>query len=388
MIWLLWLGCTGGDTGALPEPIDSVMSVPCPVAGELGLAVHVQVPAQSRFTDKFPVVIRVPPASTSGFAETFPAADLLRQGVAVVRFLSPGETAQGSLSGGTDDGKGANRLAALGCVAAWVVDDFPVPVGGLVVTGLSNGGTQVLAAGPLPVDAIVLWESPLVDQLITNEPAPSGIVDPHFTPGSCTLARCPFPGRAENLRWNGEALWDDVDGDGTAVDEPILRLLPDPDGGRGFVSRELWDEVDANVATVFAGDVPRDWPTRAATNAFWAPRDATIALQTPPARVWYLASAQDHVQTFHEPVRVAQLALGAIPFFRVNPDAAYLQALGASVDLEYPAGTLVADPEAEGALPELSDATFVVAAELEAIDRIAHDTWVPDLDASLSDVIP
>lgn len=374
MIWLLWLGCAGIDTETPAEPIDSVMSVPCPVAGELGLAVRVQVPTQSRFGDEFPVVIRVPPASTSGFAETFPAADLLRQGVAVVRFLSPGEAAEGSLSGGIDDGKGANRLAALGCVATWVADSFPVPVGGVVVTGLSNGGTQVLAAGRLPVDAIVLWESPLVDQLITNEPAPSGIIDPHFTPASCTLAACPFPGRAEKLRWNGEALWDDVDGDGVAVDEPILRLLPNPNGGLGFVSRELWDDVDANAATVFTGGTPNDWPTRAATDAFWAPRDATVALQTPPARVWYLSSAQDHVQTFHEPLRLAQLALGGIPFFRVNPDAAYLQALGASVDLEYPAGTLVADPEAAGALPELPDAIFVVAAELEAIDRIAHDT--------------
>lgn len=370
------VACRDGDD-APPEP--TIEHVACDVAGDEGLAVRIARPHAPRYGDVAPVVVRVSGIGADGFTDDFADGPAQALGVAVVRFLDPGATDGDVASGGTFDGYGDNRLAAIGCAVGRAAE-LGDPV---LLTGLSIGGNAVLLAD-VAVDGVVLWESPLTDQLVLIEPSPGDVVDPTFTPGSCTLdAGCPFPDRADDIRLAAGEPWRDFDDDGVIdADEPAYHLLPDGSGAT-FPSVALDADLRAGGRSL-----PDDWPDADALAAFWSPRDAAPALRAVrdgarDGRFLYVATADDHAQVFHEHVRLAQEGLGAASFFRLGPDAAYMDALGAPVDVEHDAGTLVADVYADGALPTASSPDLVLAAELELADRARDGDWRADLDAVL-----
>lgn len=397
LIAAVLVACHAGADGdpVAWDPTDLVTQAPCAAAGDQGLAVRVQIGAHPRHGDAVPALIRVWPDTRSGFDEAIASAPAVDRGAAVVRFLDPGDTADGHTSGtiGLDDAEA--HAAAVRCVADFARSDaFPRPVSSVILTGVSQGGTAALfAAIDAPIDGTVLFEPPLVDQLVLNEPAPDGIVDPTFTPGTCTLAGCPFPGRAARLVWTGDGFVHDLDGNRVRdADEPFERLLPDPLGGLGFPSSDLYADVTAHADTAFDGAIPSGWPDPSAVQAFWAYRDATEPLSTVRdggGGAWILVATHvDHVQAFHEHVRIAQDALSYADFFRINADAAYVADVGGPAIDEVPAGVVIADPDAAGALPEGPDDPFVLAAELELADRAWSDRWDADLDAVIADDPP
>lgn len=387
--------CSGAETDPpfrTPyETLDVYEQLPCAVAGPAGLSVHVQTPALARYDDAFPVVIRVWPPHRAGFEEVIPTPPLLDRGAALVRVLDPGEADEGHSSGGPVGESGLARVEAVRCAVEWVNTAFPRPVGAVVLTGQSLGGDTVLhAAFDDGVSGVVLFEPPLVDQLVMDEPAPTDVVDPSFAPGTCTLDGCPFPGRAEALAFDGRRLWVDLDGSGTIdAGEPIERFVPDPDERYlGFVSLDLLDEVLGRSAAIFGGDAPRDFPERPASEAYWMYRDASVPLRRASAehagRFLLVATERDHLQRWHDHVRIAQEALVDAAWFRLNPDATYVAEAGAPDVGELPAFETVDDPDAPGALPEGNDDPYVLAAELELADRAWSSRWEADLDAVLA----
>lgn len=395
-VGLALAGCHGGETDtARPgfEPLDVYEQLPCAVTGDAGLSLHVQAGPRARYEDAFPVVIRVWPPHRGGFEEVIPTAPLLDLGGALVRVLDPGEAVDAHASGGPVGESGLARVEAVRCAIAWVNTAFPRPVGAVVLTGQSLGGNTVLhAAFDDGVAGAVLFEPPLVDQLVLDEPAPNDVIDPAFAPGTCTLDGCPFPGRADKLAFDGQRLWVDLDASGT-IDpgEPVERFLPDPDrDALGFLSLDLLDEVLGRSAAIFGGDPPRAFPERPATEAYWAYRDATEPLRRAASehegRFVLVATERDHLQRWHDHVRLAQSSLVEAAWFRVNADAAYVAEAGAPDVGERPAFEVVADPDAPGALPEGNDDPYVLAAELELADRAWANRWEPDLEAVIAPI--
>ncbi len=394
------VGCTGADTDSdtggtalVVGPVDDFPQVACDAAGDEGLALHVLAGAVPRYDDGYAVFVRVWPDHRPGFEEVLPSPPALERGAVVVTLLEPGTSMDGHASGGPVGESGTARVEAVNCALRYVRGDtFPVTAGPVVLTGVSFGAGTVMHAALEPLaDGAVLFEAPLVDQLVTLEPTPQRTLDPSFVPGTCTLdGGCPFPGRGPALVWSGSDLFHDLNSDRVKDDgEPVLALMQDPTGGSlGLPSVELFDEVAANSATVFDAAVPARWPTRAATLAYWASRDATVPLQRVRdeglGRWLFIATATDHVQVLHEHVRVMQEALPHAAWFRLDPDAAYLSLVGAPAGLEFPAFATVADPDAPGALPEAPDGLITLAAELELADRAHANDWSDDLDAVLA----
>jgi hypothetical protein len=396
---LVGLGCRGpadaSDASDVTVPDDTDATelhaqVGCPeAAGDEGIAIWLRLPGQSRHPGAIPVIFEVGPYFYAGFDERpGPDGPVIARGAAVLRFLDPGTTSTDGAwtSGGVEDPGGPARLAAIRCVADWVRGpSFPAELGAFVVVGLSSGGNPVVldVADGLPVDGTVLWESPLLDQLMMKEPGQRGedgaiaFVDPTFEAGTCTLASgCPFPGRGPQLRVPPGAhptVFRDLDGDGVlGAGEPFYEL------NEGIPSLELWDEVAAqDPAIVFGGPIPGTWPSRPEVVAWWASRAATPGLVALKAQgggnFLLIGTRDDHVQLFHEHERLALEALAGAHFVRLNPDAAYVAEVG---------GTLVeADPGPDlSNLPELPDAVLIQAAELELVDRVAAGVWDPDLD--------
>ena len=361
---ILWLiACNPPIVPVIPAS-QVVEQVACDGAGDEGLAVQITRPTTPRYGDVTPVFVDVGGAGETGFQ---PTADV-DQGAVDVQFLDAGTTDGTWASGGTFDEYGPNRLAAVACA----VDRAREEGDPVVLIGRSMGGDAALLAD-VDVDATVLFESPLVDQLVLSEPSPGGLVDPTFVPGSCSLdGGCPFPGRSTDLRFD-QGLYRDLDGDGgRGAAEPAYQLAHGPD--RPYPSRALLAD---------AGSVLPEAPSLADVDAFWATRDAGPALRDVrdgrrDGRFLFVSTATDHVQVFHEHLRLAEEGLSHASFFRVNPDSAYS---GAS--LETPAGEVIVDPEAEGALPELPDSAMILAASLEMADRAHDGNWTPDLSAPL-----
>jgi hypothetical protein len=405
MLGLLVVACSETETAAdIPGGTADVV-VACAPAEPEGLAIRVWWPAasESRYLGRTPVLVRQGGAGTIGWDIGHDVVDALSVGATVVQYLRPGTSDDGATSGGVDTFGGAASVASLGCVGAYLDGAAPregapfaelVPHAGVrVLTGLSVGGNLVLIAherGVLSADGVVLWESPLVDQLILEEPTLDGALDPLFVPGSCTLdAGCPFPGRAQVTGFDASAqkLFRDLDGDALpGAEEPLYEGLHEVRGdGVAFYSEEMAADAEA---TALVDGVPGWWPDGSARGTFWADWDATATLrgvrdegsETP---YLLLARGVDHVQLVHDHVAMAQEGLAGARFFRLNPDASYVRALGGGTPAEQPAGALVLDPVALDALPMTDLDALVLAGELELADRLTLDRWEPDLDGVL-----
>lgn len=399
------LGCTGGgevDPGGVAD-----VQIPCATAEPEGLAVRLWWPAadSGRHLSQAPVLVRVGGAGSVGFDIGHDPSLAVEQGAAVVQFLRPGVSDDGRASGGIDDFGGASTSDSLACVVAYL-DGEVDPIDGetfaaqvphasvTIATGISVGGNLVLNAAHqgMPVDGVVLWESPLVDQLVLQEPTlAGGVLDPDFVPGSCTLdGGCPFPERGPRLRWSDlhDSLYQDLDTDGFLDDEePAYTGLKELSTDVAmFYSRELAAEAEHYA---FAVDTPPTWwQTDAERDAFWSQWDSTEALvairdgSTTP--FVYLARGVDHVQLVHDHVLVAQEGLIGADFFRLNADAAYIDTLGGGQVSEQPAGTTVTDLGALDALPMVDVPKHLLSGELELADRAWLGVWDPDLDGVLS----
>ena len=400
----LFCGCTEEpiedppDAPTPTEPTITTVQLPCPVAGNKGLAVRTWTPGEDhrRWGTAAPVFLRLGGLGSVGFQIQVDAEIAAQKGAVVVQFIGPGQAGSEASSGGTNDFFGKNYRAALQCVFEYLegtrVDDegsaFPADAEVVIATGLSlSGGSLVtsVASGTTPADGVVLWESPMVDQIITSELSPGGTLDPLFVPGTCTLDKgCPIPDRAALLQIDGEelVLFQDLDQNGMhSNDEPQYLGVEDTWTGtsRRYFSMELQAEASALI-----GDPPPYWWVEAKrTQTFWAARDATEALiqirdEGSSIPFIFVASAMDHVQPHHEHVRLAQEGLLGSVFFRLNADNSYTKTIK-----ELPAGECIDDPDDFTELPNGLFTTMVLAAELELADRLWADNWEPDLDEPL-----
>ena len=398
------------DAGQADAQID------CPIAGAEGLATRLWWPSSKGARHgAVPVFVRVGGAGSVGWDIGHDPALATENGAAVVQFLRPGTAdPDGSASGGVDDFGGPGVRDAFACTVRFVrgevgaldgasrEDLAPFLPGFVVGTGLSLGGSHVLNAAvgdaTLPVDGVVMWESPLTDQITLQEMSPFGALVDNFEPGSCTLdGGCPFPGRQESLRYHmSGVLWADTDGDDVRdASETYFRPLIDQITGFSFVSTEMHAEVEANAAAVFApvGGVPADWQDAASTEAFWLGWDAVVSLRQvrdagDDRPMFVLGSRFDHAQIVHEHTRVGLEGVSGARFFRLNPDSAYLGGLGETDLLEFPGNTVVDDPAVLDALNEPRPDRQLLAAELELVDRLHAGVWDDDLDAVLIPVVP
>jgi hypothetical protein len=382
--------------------------IACAIAEAEGLATRLWWPSsEDARHGAVPVFVRVGGAGSVGWDIGHDPALATQNGAAVVQFLRPGTAdPDGSASGGVDDFGGPGVRDAFACAVRFVrgevntldgasrEDLAPFLPGFVVGTGLSLGGGHVLNAAvgdaTLPVDGVVMWESPLTDQITLQEMSPFGTLVGNFEPGSCTLdGGCPFPGRQEILRYHRSGvLWADANRDDVLdAGEAYFRPLIDQITGFSYVSTEMHAEVEANAAAVFApvGGVPADWQDAASTEAFWLGWDAVASLRAvrdsgDDRPMFVLGSRLDHAQLVHEHTRVGLEGVSGARFFRLNPDSTYLGGLGETDLLEFPANTVVDDPVVLDALNEPRPDRQLLAAELEVVDRLHADVWDDDLD--------
>lgn len=371
----------------------------CEVADEQGLAVRLWFPSpeNSRFESTAAVVLRVGGAGTVGFSQRVSPVTLVKQGVGVVEYLSPGTSDGEFSSGGVEGFYADSEVGAIECVLNYLQStDSPFGEEALVVaTGVSIGGNSLLNAvvvSGAPVDGVVLWESPLVDQLILEEPSIGGALDPSYQAGLCSLeAGCPFDHWKTQLAFDpqgGGRLYRDDDGDGNLeMGEPLYDYRETEDQTPVY-SREMTAVAEA---LVFGGSPPDWWLTGDDLDKFWSSRDATGSLLSirdngSICPFIYLATGVDHLQLVHDHVILAQEGLAGADFFRLNPDASYVEEAGAKTTVELPAGEYLINPTALSMLPEIDTDAIVLAGELELIDRLYAGRWEADLDGVIADL--
>jgi hypothetical protein len=383
------LACIPDATLSEEDRLDLV--IPCDVAGDAGLAVRIWRPAEPRYGELAPIFVRTGGLGTVAYQIHLDQGPARAEGAVVVQHIPPGQAGQEASSGGVDDRFGQNWNDGLRCVLAYVdsaefAEQVPEGAGPRIGTGLSLSGgnlVNVLADDPSLADGAVLWESPLVADVILSELSPGGVADPLFVVGSCSLdGGCPVPGRGEQLRWSqaDDAPFEDRDDDGVVGDqEAAYRGMADPSVGEKplFHSPSLFSDA-ADLAK------PEWWPAEADVEDFWSPRDASAALQDirdlgSSVAFIYVARSDDHVQVLHEHVRLGQEGLIGADFFRLNPDDAY-----ADHGRENPAGVMVEGVDLSDKLPTRSWEDLVLGAELELADRVFFGTWDVDLDATLN----
>ncbi len=209
----------------------------------------------------------------------------------------------------------------------------PADVNVQLLLGLSNGGNLVyttLADADLELgalDGVITWETPIGAQLVNIEHRNSADL---YAPGTCDLdtgtLRCPF--LLESLVVADGALCFDLDADGAcAADEVVRTEAIDPLTGRFATSAEL-----LALARV-AGTLPADWDDEAESGAFWAARDAALAVPAVVARYPDVAhllvgSETDHVLTGladhpHVYALGQRLQEAGAGWVRLNPGAAW-----------------------------------------------------------------
>ncbi|HIA03137.1 MAG TPA: hypothetical protein EYN66_14730 [Myxococcales bacterium] len=380
-------------SGCSPDELQVVdLQLECAVTGEQGLAVRAWVPseAQNRFSHGTSVVLRVAGAGTSGFTQTFSPLDLTKQGVGVMQYLSPGTSSESFSSGGVEAFYADSEVEAISCVLEHLNDDAEpfVGVSAVVATGISIGGNSLLNAvvnGGAPVDGVSLWESPLIDQLVLEEPSVGGSLDPDYKPGHCTLDDgCLFDHWEQVLAYDVDSslLYRDDNLNGVLdLNEPLYEYR-ETNLGEPVYSKKMTRSAEQ---WVFGGQFPNGWLSGEEVDQFWIYRDAADALTSvrdegSTVPYIYIATGVDHVQLVHDHVILAQEGLIGADFFRLNPDAAYREAIGEDGSLDLPAGDLLMGHEALSMLPEGRSGAMVLAGELELIDRVQTGAWDPDLD--------
>lgn len=330
-------------------PIDVV--VPCLALSSGAVDVRVWWPDAARTGSSPALVYRVGGAGSDGYEINFSTSDLLMNGVGVIQHYAPI----------SEDFWSADEQDAIGCVVGYV-RGAPLEieaVSSLIITGLSLGGNTVLNSvigQALDVDGVVLWESPLVDELILLETSPEMMVDPTLVEGGCTLdAGCLFDGRAARLGFDAVTgqLFVDADEDGKQADDEVYYHREVADGGYAY-SRELTSLAQSLFFE--ESTPPTGWISGAQLDEFWSAKDATEALISvrdngSEVPFTYVAAQIDHVQLVQEHILLAIEGLSGSDHFLVN------DAMVSDIDL--------------ATLPNESASTLVLSAELAMVDKLA-----------------
>jgi hypothetical protein len=347
--WTLLLlgGCTASND--LPmTPTDVV--VPCLELASGAVDVRIWWPDPVRTGSPPALVYRVGGADSDGYEINFGTSDLLMNGVGVIQHLAPIN----------EDFWSADEQDAIACVVGYV-RGVPLEIGevsNLIVTGLSLAGNTVLNSvigRTLDVDGVVLWESPLVDELILLEAQPGMVLDPTLVEGGCTLdAGCLFDGRTARLGFDAVTgqLFVDADEDGKHDEEEAYYHREVADGGYAY-SRELTSLAQSLFFE--ESTLPTGWISGAQLDEFWSAKDATealISVRDNGSKVpfTYVTAQIDHVQLVQEHILLAIEGLSGSDHFLVN------DATASDIDL--------------ATLPNESASTLVLSAELAMVDTL------------------
>jgi hypothetical protein len=347
--WTLLLlgGCTASND-LLMSPTDVV--VPCLELASGAVDVRIWWPDPVRTGSPPALVYRVGGADSDGYEINFGTSGLLMNGVGVIQHLAPIN----------EDFWRTDEQAAIACVVDYI-RGVPAEIGevpSLTITGLSLGGNTVLNSvidRALDVDGVVLWESPLVDELILLETSPEMMVDPTLVEGGCTLdAGCLFDGRAARLGFDAVTgqLFVDADEDGKHDEEEAYYHREVADGGYAY-SRELTSLAQSLFFE--ESTLPTGWISGAQLDEFWSAKDATealISVRDNGSKVpfTYVTAQIDHVQLVQEHILLAIEGLSGSDHFLVN------DATASDIDL--------------ATLPNESASTLVLSAELAMVDTL------------------
>jgi hypothetical protein len=282
--------------------------------------------------------------------------------------------------------------------------------------GQSNGGNlaiAVLADSELTlpeIGGVTTFETPASAQFVTLEVGSEEHPLPLYEPGSCAWS--PDQGLVcaldySSLGWDPHAesedghrglAFFDLDHDGIydeGEDSPVWGIRPEVEGDRWIVY-----SPSLTQALREAGEDPAGLLQPDELEAFWASRDASLAVQQAVARhpelpFLVLGTATDHNLGIEDHAHVTGLAAAlqgaGARWVRVNPDTTFIELLtGAALDwVDNPANqpTWPGDP-AQAMLPDADTVGahtrhFVTAALAELMQRRWRDRWEEDLDQVL-----
>ena len=297
-------------------PVDLV--IPCATRSTGTVDVRVWWPEAPRGDGLVPLVYRVGGADSLGYEINFSTGDLLVEGIAVLQHQAP-------LS---DEFWSMDEQYAIQCVVEYIRSE-PQDIGALsslTITGFSVGGNTVLnsvVGQDLDIDGVVLWEAPLVDELILLETSPGTSVDPTLVEGTCMLdTGCLFEGRDTRLGFDAKTgeLFVDADQNGVFGKEEARYRREVAPGGYAY-SREL----TALAQSLFfqENSPPTHWTSGAELDQFWSAKDATDALISVRDKgsslpFTYVAGQIDHVQLVQEHIRLAIEGLSGADRFLLN----------------------------------------------------------------------
>ncbi|MBC7170584.1 hypothetical protein H5T54_06625 [Candidatus Bipolaricaulota bacterium] len=410
-----------------------VVWVSSQAASEAGVVVRLTYPERPRYEGGTAAVVEVPGADSPGSVDLPAGVGLdpyVRQGLVRVQFAFPGGGRPPLASGGTYDHRGLDSLRALRDVVRFLQgegrtttgcalgDLLPYPIVQVGLIGLSNGGnTATVALGlfgqEMGVDWYVGWENPAGVQFTTVDLGGRDAPNPAYVPGSCGLTsegvRCGVD--ESSLRWDpaarsGESgprgspepgvLYHDLNANGRydRGDYALGAYV----GTFGGVEKRVYSVSALEAAEAWGALAP--WPADVATvdeaRVFWSVRDmsryygATVA-GNPDLRVIVIGSVQDHVQNTpdypHIVLQYDGWRSAGLPWIRLNPDAAYIQALlpEASAPPDNAANLEVNYDNIRGLLaPEsIPDRILQLAAVLELADRTSLGRWEANVEAPL-----
>ncbi len=411
--------------------------VPSEAAPDGGIVVRVLYPDRPRYPEGTAAVVEVPGGDSSGRVDLPQKAftdPFVAQGLIQVKFAFPGGGRPPLQSGGAYDHRGLDSLKAVRDVVRFLlgglseqngcsIDDLlPYPVTQIGLVGPSNGGnTAIVTLGlfgeGMTVDWYVGWENPAGMQFATVDIGSREKPNPAYIPGSCRLTlngtQCDVD--YTRLRWDPEA---------------VQQGHPPHDrGGRGVLYHDLnangrYDESDYALGTyigIFAGDerlvyslpaleaaIERDllnpWPEDVATleetREYWRIRDMSryygdVIAKLPHLRTIVIGSRQDHVQGTPDYPHIVLQYQGwqeaGIPWVRLNPDAAYVQAVtGRALPVVDNDANMIVNYDNIASLVEpevVRDEDLRLAAALELSDRTYHDLWSANVENTLRSAV-
>ena len=205
------------------------VQVPSAAAPDKGIAVRVFYPdeAAARYPEGAPVAVLAAGGHGAGnlppdTAGSPPLSDTGANGYILIYFLLPGGSSGNASSGGVYDYRGPSCKRALADVIRYALGKIPDNEGrsltdrlpfaltdNVGVMGSSNGGNLAVTTfadhgSEFPELAwFVGWESPIGDQNIVVELSKSdGTLNPYYTPGTCSVTECPWPGLADALAFD------------------------------------------------------------------------------------------------------------------------------------------------------------------------------------------
>lgn len=431
-------------------PVDAgsfTTHVPSEAAPGKGIAVRVFYPSSDalRYPEGAPVAVIAAGGHGPG---GLPLEGVAANGYILVYFILPGGVSGDESSGGAYDYRGPSCKRALADVIRYALGKTPDTDGqqlaerlpftlasNVGVVGSSHGGNLAITTfadhgAEFPeLSWFVGEETPIGDQTVVVELSTiSGTLNPYYSPGTCAVTECPWPGLAEALSFDPTApfeLEDPANGirqqvqgvlfiDGNSNNRfdtgefsfsPLGGSGPVIDGQHrpnGYTSVELAAAVQSQHTRLFPGGAPQWLATRSDVETYWAQRDGSLAFARahaalPNLLVTDVATTLDHVQLQPDHPHIRSFMQGWLDaghsFVRLNPDSVYMaQVTGldssnfpdnnANVNAPYPGIDQALEPETvEGTPVSMAEATE--ASILELSDRSRSNNRSVNLNSVL-----